>query len=338
MTSRAAPDEKKDAHAGTLADRAILVTGLPRTGTSWVGKMLEAGGEVVYVNEPLNPAHPPGRSPGVLNAEVSHRFQYICADNDERWTPAFSDTLRLRYHPIAELRRNHRPYDMARLAKYFTAFAAGRVRRRRTLIDDPFAVLSSGWFAQRLGCQVVVCVRHPVTFVASWQRLGWTASLHELLDQPLLMRDLLDPYGDEMRALADSPDRIAKATLLWRMTYAAIGRLAEQLPQRLHWRRYENLATDPLNGFRDLYQHCGLTWTDRAAQRILAGSTGSGNPEAPFVWALRGRLSRTAFRAMDSRAALESYRDRLSPQEIERVQELTSDVAEKFYAPGEYAG
>ena len=37
----------------------ILVTGLPRSGTSWVGKMLAASGELVYVNEPLNPQHPP---------------------------------------------------------------------------------------------------------------------------------------------------------------------------------------------------------------------------------------------------------------------------------------
>ena len=55
----------------------LLVTGLPRSGTSWTGKMLEASGQVVYVNEPLNPRRPPGRSPGVLNASVTHRFQKI---------------------------------------------------------------------------------------------------------------------------------------------------------------------------------------------------------------------------------------------------------------------
>src|SRR5262252_7055049 len=77
----------------TPARRGILVTGLPRSGTSWIGKMLQASGEVVYVNEPMNANHPP--RPGILNADVSHRYQYICADNDERWVPAFHDTLRL---------------------------------------------------------------------------------------------------------------------------------------------------------------------------------------------------------------------------------------------------
>ncbi len=319
-----------DTLANVSPAQGILVTGLPRTGTSWVGKMLEASGEVVYVNEPLNPSHPPGHSPGVLNAEVSHRFEYICADNDERWDRAFTDTLRLRYRLIAELRRNHDPYDLARTAKYFTSFTAGRARRRRALIDDPFAVLSAAWFAERLGCQVVACVRHPVGFVGSWQRLGWVADFRELLDQPLLMRDLLGSYADEMQALADSPDRVARASLLWRMTYDVLGKLAGELP-RMQLTRYEDLATNPVTGFRALYDFCGLTWTDRVRRRVVAASTGRGGADKSHVWSLRGGPSRTAFQPMDSRAALALYRDRLGLREIDRVRELTTDISERWY-------
>jgi hypothetical protein len=327
------------ASAPTVADvapgRAILVTGLPRAGTSWVGKMLQAGREVVYVNEPLNPQHPPGHSPGVLNAEVSHRFQYICADNDEPWAAAFADTLRLRYRLTAELRRNHAPYDLARLVKYGTAFTAGRLRHRRALIDDPFAVLSSAWFAERLGCHVVAIVRHPVAFIASRQRLGYRTDLYELLGQPLLLRDLPGRYTDEIRALADSPDNIAKAALLWRMTYATLAELAGRLPHRLTLPRYEDLATDPVPRFRELYEVCGLTWTDKAEQRVVTATTGRGDAERRHVWSLRGGLSHTGFRAMDSRAALQTYRDRLTPQEIDRVRELTADVAARYYHEAE---
>jgi len=309
----------------------ILVTGLPRSGTSWVGKMLAASKELVYVNEPLNPQHPPGRSPGVLNADVTHRFQYICADNDDHWAAAFADTSRLRYRPVAELRRNHRPYDLAHLVKYGTAFTAGRLLRRRALLDDPFAVLSAAWFAERLGCQVIACVRHPVAFIASRERLGWAVDLHALLDQPLLLRDLLGPYTAELRHLADSPDRIAKAALLWRMTYATLAELAERRPGRVHLRRYEDLATEPVSGFRDLYVACGLTWTDRARQRVVAATTGHRSATKSHVWSVRGGLSRTAFRPMDSAAALRSYRERLTPAQIERVQELTADVSKCYY-------
>ena len=70
--------------------------------------------------------------------------------------------------------------------------------------------MSVVWYAQRLGCRVVVSVRHPASFVGSWRRLGWTAHLEELLAQPLLMRDLLGPYADELRAANDSTDPVVR--------------------------------------------------------------------------------------------------------------------------------
>ena len=115
----------------------LLVTGMPRTATSWVGKMLEASGALVYVNEPLNPQHPPGRSPGVLRADVTHAFQYISEYNERVWLPAFQDTVRLRFHPLAEVRRNHGPYDLLRALKYTAGFGLGRLRGRRACSTTP---------------------------------------------------------------------------------------------------------------------------------------------------------------------------------------------------------
>ena len=57
----------------------------------------------------------------MLNATVTHRFQYICRDNEAPWLTAFADTVALRYRFGAELRRNRSPYDLARMAKYGVA-------------------------------------------------------------------------------------------------------------------------------------------------------------------------------------------------------------------------
>ncbi|RJL33289.1 sulfotransferase [Bailinhaonella thermotolerans] len=305
----------------------LLVTGLPRSGTSWAGKMLEASGQVVYVNEPLNPQHPPGHSPGVLNATVTHRFQYICPENEGPWLRAFRDTIALRYGFAAELRRNRGPYDLARMAKYGTAFTLGRLRGRRAMLDDPFAVLSARWFAERLGCRVVVLVRDPVAFTGSWMRLGWTVRFRELLDQPLLMRDLLGPYSGELRALDGSADRLAVAATLWRVVHAV-------LPEspRVRVTPYEELVRDPVGGFRELYAFCGLEWTGRAAARVAASCSRRRADRGGKAFGWSG-LSRTAYRPMDPAAALNSYRDRLTPAEIARVRELTSG-----WDPGRVSG
>ncbi|HEV7727832.1 MAG TPA: sulfotransferase [Modestobacter sp.] len=305
----------------------LLVTGLPRSGTSWVGKMLEASEEVVYVNEPMNPSHPPGHSPGVLNARVTRQFQYISGEDDEQWARAFTDTLALRYRLGPELRQNHGAYDLARMAKYATSFTAGRLRGRRAMLDDPFAVLSTGWLVQRMGVQAVVLVRDPVSFVGSWRKLGWSMHFHELLEQPLLVRDHLAPYVDRMRSLVGSPDWLARTCLLWEATYDVVDRSFRSLPG-VHLVGYEDLVADPVEGFRRLYGQLGLSWSPQAEDRVVAATSGGeGSASGSHRWSLRGGLSRTAYRPMSSETALSTFRSRLSPEEIARVRELTATVA-----------
>jgi hypothetical protein len=250
----------------------LLVTGLPRSGTSWVGKMLEASGEVVYVNEPMNPQHPPGHSPGVLGARVTHRFQYISSEDDEQWRRAFTDTLALRYRFRAELQQNHAAYDLARMVKYGRTFTAGRLRGRRAMLDDPFAVFATGWLAQEMGVEAVVLVRDPVSFVGSWRALNWSIHFHELLEQPALVRDHLGPYVDRMRALVGSPDWLARTCLLWEATYDVVDRAFRSIPG-VHLVSYEGLVREPLEGFRDLYGRFGLTWSPSAEQSIREATT-----------------------------------------------------------------
>ncbi|GII88811.1 hypothetical protein Ssi03_68010 [Sphaerisporangium siamense] len=310
----------------------ILVTGLPRSGTSWAGKMLAASGEAVYVNEPLNPLRPPGRSPGVLDATVSHRFQYICADGEEPWLRAFSGTVGLRYGYAAELRRNRRPGDLARLVRNASSFTAGRMLGHRALLDDPFALFSAGWFAERLDCRVVLLVRDPVSLVASWRRLGWTVDVRELLGQPLLVRD--HPCLRELSPLAGSRDGLTTTAALWRVAGTVTETLAGRHPG-VRVVRYEDLVTDPVNGYRDLYAWCGLTWSCRAEKAIIHASRQARSPRAratAFRW---HGLSRTAYRPMDPRQALAGHRDRLTPDEIAHILALTRpDAPHHEASPG----
>jgi Sulfotransferase family len=312
----------------------LLVTGLPRSGTSWVGKMLQASGEAVYVNEPLNPRHPPGRSPGVLRADVTHQFQYISAADDAAWRQAYARTIGLRYGMVAELQRNRSRYDLARAGKYATSFVAGRVAGRRALLDDPYAFFSVAWFVRTFGCRVVVLVRRPESFVGSWQKLGWTIDFAELLGQPHLMADHLSGYADRMRAALTRP-ALDQAALLWAAAYDVASTAFGDLPG-VQLVRYEDLADDPLPEFGALYQHMGLTWTPKAEEIIrsaTSGATAPGTtkPESAFAWSLRGGPSRTAYTPMDSAAAAKAAASRLSADQVARVRTVTDPVAARFY-------
>jgi len=298
--------------------------------------MLEASGEVVYINEPMNPGHPPGHSPGVLNASVTRQFQYIATENDDCWRRAFSDTLALRYRLGAEIRRNRGTYDLCRAAKYSAAFAFGRLRGRRAMLDDPFALLSTAWLVQEMGCQAVVLVRDPVSVVGSWRSLKWSIHFHELLEQPGLLRDHLGPYVERMRSLIGSPDWLARSCLLWELAYDVVDSRFATLPG-VRIARYETLVQSPLVGFQKLYAELGLSWSARSKRRVEQATKGSASFQSSHPWSLDGGLSRTAYRPMSASTALRSHQTRLTSAEIERVRELTSAVARRLYPPTEEA-
>jgi hypothetical protein len=327
LRSRAGP-RARPATAGAVP---VVVTGMARAGTSWVGRLLLASGELTYINEPLNPDHPPGRSPGVLAAPVpvERHYQYIAGHNEDGWLAPFADTLALRYHVAAELRQNRSPYDLARMARYAGSFLAGRLLGRRALLDDPYALLASGWLADRFGCRVVVVVRDPAAMLASWKRLGWTTDLGELLGQPDLMADWLAPYRAELEAAAATPEDLpGRVGMLWRMLYlVAAGH--ERRHEGVRVVRYEDLATDPQASFAELYAWLGLPFGERARRAVTQATTGSARRRAHH-WSL-SRLSKTGYRPMDSKANLTAWRRQLDPAEVERVRAVTADVAGRWY-------
>ena len=192
---------------------------------------------------------------------------------------------------------------------------------QRVLIKDPFAVFSIPWFARRLNFKVVVTVRHPAAFTSSLKRLGWNFDFSDLLDQPLLMRDHLEPYRARMQSI-NSDDIIGQASLLWTMFYRFVHSARELNPDFIVV-RHEDLSRDPVNGFRDLYASLGLDYTPRAEKRIL-NSSSSENP---------AELSRKKVHAvkLDSRANMDNWKKRLTDEEVKRVREMTEEVAQFFY-------
>ena len=317
--------------------RPIMVAGMARAGTSWVAEMLRAAGGFVHLNEPFNPKHPPGQCPGILNAPVDHMYQYVAGDLEPVFQRALTDTFRFRYHPIAEVRRNHKAFDLAKMAKYWSAFLAGAATGKRPLLDDPYASLSAEWIARTFDGQVAVIVRHPAAMVASYKRLSYRMDFRHLLDQPALMADWLEPYRADMQALVDGPeDRIAQIALLWKVLHVVLDGMAAG-SDRLHLVRYEDLSLDPEGTYEGLFATLGLEFNAAARAAVVEGSSGSSRDKA-HQWRIsrRGFLSRTAFRPMDSKANLTAWRSVVTPEEVARIRDITGDVACRFYSDEEW--
>ncbi len=300
----------------------ILVTGAHRTGTTWVGRMLSASREVAYISEPLNVMH----RPGVFRAPVSKWYTLINEENESAFLPAFREMLAFRYGVWREIRSLRSAKDVARMGRDLSGFFRGWLTSQRALIKDPFAVFSAPWFAERLNCRVVFTTRHPAGFASSLKRLNWPFDFKDLLDQPLLVRDLLEEDRAAMKSISMG-DTLGQAALLWRVIYRSVVRMINLHPSFIMV-RHEDLSLDPVNGFDSLYKKLGLNFTPKVKQTILNASS-SGNPN---------ELSTKKVHSvkLDSRANIDNWKKRLSAEEIKHIRELTSDVAELCYPDADW--
>jgi hypothetical protein len=281
--------------------------------------MLAANRQAAYLSEPLNLWH----RPGVLRTPLQHWYTYICAENEQAYLPGLQETLAFHYHAWQEIRSLRSAKDALRMARDWGIFTRGQLLTQRPLLKDPFAIFSAPWFHDRLGCQVVITVRHPAAFASSLKRLGWNFDFSHLLNQPLLMRHLLQIYRSQMQAMLAAPqDVIGQASLLWQITYEVVAGFCERYPD-FQVVRHEDLSLDPLDGFQKLYQTLGLDFTP-TAQKTILDSSNSENP---------AEVSQKAVHAvrLDSRANLDNWKRRLQPQEIERVRRLTQATVQHFY-------
>jgi Sulfotransferase family len=300
-----------------LPGRPILVTGMPRSGTTWVGRVLSAGNGAGYLNEPFNLS----TSPGTIRVPVDHWFPHVTAENEGETVGALEPLLRFEYPLGRELRRCRTYVDLLHTLKMWRSFM--RCRGRRPLVKEPHAVFSAEWFARRLGSDVVVTVRHPAAVVSSWKRLEWSFDFAHLLRQPSLVGELLGPFRWGMeRALDPSQDLVDRVALLWHVVYRTVADYRERFPT-FHIVRQEDLSRKPVAGYRALYEALGLPLS-REAETTIAAASSATNPKEPSV-------ERPHDTNLDSRATLTSWKRRLSDDEADRIRNVTEETAALFY-------
>ena len=298
--------------------RPIVVTGSHRSGTTWVGRMLCLSGEAGYVHEPLNPV----RRPSWMRHPVPYWYVYITQDNEGLYKDDLERAMGFRF-PLRNATRLRKPEHLGIAVSDVGRTLKPRMRNARPLLKDPFALFSAPWFETRYDADIVVTVRNPVAFVGSIKRLNWQFKFKTLLAQGALMSDWLAPFESEMRRCRDEDvDVVEQGIVLWNALHHSIDRLRAGHP-RWNVVRHEDLASDPVSGFAQLYDACGLERTSDFEEQIEAFSRGAPKTELP-MWR-HGSVKR------DSAGATETWKVRLTDEEVERVRTGTREVAALFY-------
>ncbi len=285
--------------------------------------MLAASASPVgYIHEPFNPMH----RAGLCNVRFPLWFYYVCRENEAEFLGPIGEMLEFKYQVRAAYSSLAGVTDVGKNLVAWARFVRYRSSSARPLVKDPLALFSAEWLSETFSMDVVILVRHPAAFVSSLKKAEWSHPFDHFLRQPLLMRDHLDPFRQEIVAFARGEQSILEqGILLWRLIHQHIAACRDQHPD-WHFLRHEDISRDPEQVFETLFGALGLEWGERTRRAIREHSSPA-NPADP---AGQSSLKR------DSRAGVESWKKRLSAAEIARIRQGVADISDVFYGPDDW--
>lgn len=302
--------------------KPVLVTGAPRSGTTWVGNMLAASPQLYYIHEPFNPDYRPGG--GICSVRFTHHQTYISEKNEHVYYEPLRRMLAGEYNYITGLRDCRSFAGLKKEVGRIAAFRRNRRQQRKPLIKDPIALMSAGWLGRRFDLNVVVMIRHPAAFAASMKRLNWGFNPSRwVFNQPLLLQDYLADFELELRELVENNATIIEqAALFWKVAYSVVTLYQKQYP---HWvfLKHEELARNPLGGYRELFARLNLEFTETVREKIAEYSNES-NPEHSS--------GQDKLLKLNSRKVIYQWKKVLSDDEISRIRQVAGSVAEQYYS------
>lgn len=278
-----------------MKSRRIFVAGIPRSGTTWVAKVLSAAPGITYIHEPDNERH---NLLGYIYKRRLPRFPYLAKQDENNefaslYRHAFSgryletnsltdkvikkltgfDRSRVERRINANIERtridispeNFEPaYGTARLLQALS----GRIKSLFTppaiLVKSVHSVLALEFIDRHFDPDLLVIFRHPANVINSYLTLGLNDRWRNIFSQEKLIDDYLSAYMDKVETLDDSLERVA----------AQVGAfyyvLERQLRENPEWTsvRHEQLCVDPKVEFKKLYTEMGLKWTPEIADYI----------------------------------------------------------------------
>lgn len=274
--------------------RSILVTGMPRSGTTWLARLLSCAPHTALAGrEPMNP----------------RGNQFALGHTLTGWarvsifTPQQQRTLRLAYRglaPGAYSRYGHRQW-------------AAPLPTTRLVVKDPFAMLSLPAVVKVTGARPVLIYRHPGAVLSSYRRMGWTPDLDEIA--PLVA---VDSAGPEAGPLSGCEAAAEMARFWVALNRAALADLRD-IPDAVIV-SHEEVALGGNDAIASLFDLCGLLWNasvERAIER--SGSVPAASTKPPPAKRLHD-FSRSSLQVAHA------WREEVSFEELQTLEHIAGGM------------
>jgi len=258
------------------AKRLILVTGVPRSGTTAVGQMLALAPGANTLHEPFN-----------YHSGLQHIAHYF----EIPGTPSFP--VQALDRTVAQLKNLDLKFKSGlfpsdkgwrRVVKYVIgARPLNSYRRLRlqanlhTIIwKDPLACFTAEHVARHHEVDVLVTLRNPWAVAGSFKRMEWAFDLQDLTTR------LQSAGMDFIKAAvpASVNHSVANGAILWHIIYSALAAWAAT-NARIRFVNLDDIVSAPVITYAKLYQLLGLVWNQRIAGKITTYYRGESRRSEP---------------------------------------------------------
>lgn len=252
-----------------MTAKPILISGCPRSGTTFCGNIISKSPEVFEVYEPFNQEF-------TYNFGLPAQFFKITRENERQFKPFVDRVLALKDLSNRVSRLPRGAIDRVRSTRdVASALALKKLVRdhdsffhsSRISLKDPIAFFSADWFADTYDADVVMMCRHPGGVVSSFLNLRWEPETQYIVDHSLPLSD--GKFDKEIAAWRAAPDDVVGALILqWKIFTQTTLDWQKMYP---HWFYclHDQLCDHPLEVFEAIFEHVGLPFSDQISARIL---------------------------------------------------------------------
>lgn len=224
-----------------LEDPPVLLVSFPRSGSSWVGKMLGGTDSALYLREPITQSI-------VRDSSLSVPFEVSRCDESE-------------IHAFAKKAFTGTPSFDNLIVKEPEEWSVTDRGQKRLVIKEPNPLLLP-WMLDLYDFRAIYLLRHPAAVAASFDRLGWNSD--EVLDDlPIVREKIEDSHRNSFWNWHGALQAVVS-----RMTARAL----HEHDHSYHTVRYERLCRRPVETFRRLFDFAGLAWSERDRKRVVRHS------------------------------------------------------------------
>ena len=313
----------------------ILITGSHRSGTTWVGNIIQNLPRIYYLHEPLTPN---SITRGLFNTDIWYKYydpkkEYENIETILNELFSGSYPFKAMFHfknslPHTDYRNPNGINDGKIDLKYFKWRINAYIDSKRLnkkeiipLIKDPIALTAAEWIYHKWNSKNIILIRHPAAFVSSLIRLNWRFNFENFTKQPDLIDRFLGPY----RSQINNPpkDFISEASLIWTCITKIIIEYQKLYPNWLYI-RHEDLSYDPINEFELLFKRLELSFSNKV-KRFIQSTSSHSNPSEVSKKTKVHQLQR------DSKKNIKNWKKRLSKDEIKLIRDKTEHLSNKFY-------